>query len=364
MKTRLPAAAAAALLVLTGCTKSAPKSSDKVSQPGVEFNQTVDGDTTADDMVNQCRKGAPVSGRPVRVVTSAAPITSLVGQLAAGTGIIVEGVIPESSNSHTYELTAADTAKIAEADIIISNGLGMENGFAQAAEESAKVGALTCELGTAAVQKGDYLFDSTFTKEQEIPNPHAWMNPLTLLRYLDSARDALSSRAPSAIKKMDENYVKLSFQVLSLDAAMLKAVATIPVRNTTLYLFHDSLAYFATHFKMEIGLILQPPTFGDPVPVEVADAIAAMKSEGAVAFFAQSEFPGTYADDIAKSAGVTVATISDEDLPGSPGSAGHTIGESMKNTFVTVVETLGGDASAVKAVSTRLGLKDSAVYPG
>lgn len=362
MKFRLLAPLVAALLVVPGCAKKADRTSDKVSQPSGELNQVVDNDMTADDMVNQCRKSEIVMGRPVRVVTSAAPITSLVGQLVAGTDVIVEGIIPETSNSHTYALTAADREKIAAADIIISNGLSMENGFAEAVKSSAKAGALVCEIGTASVQKSDYLYDSTFAKDQGIPNPHAWLNPQTLLRYLNAARDAITVRAPSASAKMDDNYVKLSFQMLSLDTAMQTAVGTIPVRNRSIYLFHDSLAYFASHFKMEVGLILQPPTFGDPTPVELADAIAAMKSEKAPAFFAQSEFPGDYSTEIAGSAGVKVATLSDEDLPGTAGAAQHTIGRLMKDTFVTVVETLGGDAAALRKVSTDLGLKDSASY--
>ena len=362
MKFRVLAPVVVALLVVPGCAKKADRTSDKVSQPGGELNQVVDGDTTADDMVNQCRKGEIVIGRPLRVVTTVAPITSLVGQLVAGTDVVVEGIIPETSNSHTYELTASDTARIAAADVLISNGLSMENGFADAVRSAAKPGALVCELGTAALQKGDYLYDSTFTKDQGIPNPHAWLNPQTLLRYLNSARDAISTSAPSASAKMDDNYVKLSFQILSLDSAMQTAVGTIPARNRSIYLFHDSLAYFASHFKMEVGLILQPPTFGDPTPVEIADAIAAMKSEKAPAFFAQSEFPGDYSAGIADSGGVKVATLSDEDLPGSAGTAEHTIGRLMKDTFVTVVETLGGDASAVSKVSADLGLKDSASY--
>ena len=362
MKSRVLAPVAAAVLLLAGCTKSAAPS-DSVSQPAADLDQTVGGDTTADDMVSRCGKGVEVKGRPVRIVTTTAPLTSLVGQLVAGTGMVVDGIIPEGANSHTYDLTDADTEKISKADVIISNGMGMEKGFAGAIAAVAKAGAVSCELGTAAVQKSDYLYDSTFTKDAEIPNPHAWLNPQTLLRYMNSARDAVSAAATASRETIDDNYVKLSFQVLSLDTAMVEAVATIPVRHKTVYVYHDSLAYFASHFKMQVGLILQPPSLEDPTTPEIDAVIETIKKDKPPVFFAQSEFPGDYSARIADGAGVKVATLSDENLPGAPGDAEHTIGQLMKDTFVTVVESLGGDASAVKKLPTDLGLADKANYP-
>lgn len=363
MNKRLIAAFAVAALVFSGCTKStAPE--DSVSQPTDQINQEVENDATAENMAKQCAAGTGILDRPVRIVTSVAPVTSLVGQMVAGTDVVVQGIIPETANSHTYVLTPADTAKIAQADIIISIGLNMENGFAAAAQTAMKPSAVICELGTAAVQKSDYVFDATFTQDAGMPNPHVWLNPQMFLRFLNYARDAVTTVAMAAQKEVDDNYVRISQEILALDQAMTTATATVPDRHKSLYMFHDSLAYFAQHFKFDMGLVYQPPTMEDPTPVQVADAIAMMKNEGAVAYFANSEFPGAFNDEVAKGAGVKVSVISDEHLPGKPGSAAHTVGAMIKDDFVTIIEALGGDATAVKAVKIASGAKDRATYGG
>ena len=363
MSKRLPAALAVAAFLFAGCTKAAAPT-DTASQPTDQLNQVVDSDPSAENMAKQCTAGVPFTGRTLKVVTSIAPVTSLVGQLVSGTGISVEGIIPESANGHTYKLTPMDTSLIAEADVIISVGLRMEGDFTDAAASMAKEDAMVCELGTAAISRSDFLFDTTFTKENDVPNPHVWMNPEILLRFLNHARDAITTRATADVDRVDANYVKLSQQALDLDAAMVTATATVPARNTSLYLFHDSLAYFAAHFKYQIGLVVQPPSMDDPTPAQVADAVATMSSDKATVLFGNTEFPGDFHDEIALQAGAKVEMISDENLPGTPGSADHTYGAMLKKTFTTIVTALGGDASALRALDVDLGLEDKADYGG
>ena len=362
MQKRVLAMVMVATVVFSACTKSTSPE-DTVPQPTDEIAQDFESDPTAENMATQCSSGLPIDGGKLRVVTSIAPNTSLVGQMVAGTGIIVEGVIPESANSHTYELTPADIAKISKADIIIANGLGMEKNFGSASQTSMKEGATYCELATAAIDKSNYAYDLTFPEAGGFPNPHVWLNPAMGLRYLNSIRDAVTARTTDGRESIDENYVKLSQQMMALDKAMDTAVGTIPVRNKVIYTFHNSLPYFASHFKFDTGLVFQPPAFADPTPVEIADAIALMRNEKAPALIANTEFPGAFLDEVATGAGVKIITISDENLPGEPGQADHTWGARLRQDFISIVEGLGGDAAAVKAVKAGIGVKDTADYP-
>lgn len=362
MQKRVLAVVMVAAVVFSACTKStAPQ--DTIPQPTDEIAQDIESDPTAENMATQCSSGLPVENGPLRIVTTVASVTSLVGQMVAGTDAIVDGIIPESANSHTYELTPADIEKIKQADVIIANGLGMEKNFGSASQTSKKDDAVYCELATAALDKNNYAYDVNFPQENGFPNPHVWMNPGMALRYLNSIRDAITSRTAGERETVDANYVKLSQQMMTLDKAMYTAVETIPVRNRTIFTFHNSLPYFASHFKFETGLVFQLPTFQDPTPVEVADAIAIMKTAKAPALIGNTEFPGAFMDEVAKGAGVKVITISDEDLPGKPGQADHTWGGMMRQSFTAIVEGLGGDASALKAVKSGIGAKDAANYP-
>ena len=80
--------------------------------------------------------------------------------------------------------------------------------------------------------------------------------------------------------------------------------------------------------------------------------------------FGSEVFPSPVLEQIGKEAGVRyVDTLRDDDLPGEVDDADHSWGGLMKFDFVTIVEALGGDAAALKAVDVDLGVKDKAYYP-
>lgn len=58
-----------------------------------------------------------------------------------------------------------------------------------------------------------------------------------------------------------------------------------------------------------------------------------------------------------------VDVLRDEDLPGKPGDPEHSWAGLMRIDYVTMVEALGGDASALKTFVTRNVAPDMAKYP-
>jgi ABC-type Zn uptake system ZnuABC Zn-binding protein ZnuA len=92
--------------------------------------------------------------------------------------------------------------------------------------------------------------------------------------------------------------------------------------------------------------------------------IEQVKDEQVPAVFGSEVFPSPVLEQIGKEAGVRyVDTLRDDDLPGEVDDPEHSWGGLMRYDFVTIVEALGGDASALKAVEVDLGLKDEAYYP-
>ena len=365
MRKALLASAFCAVISLTGCTKANNvSSSDSVSQPTDNLDQTIADDSASENAITTCRSGKPVAGRPLKVVTTVSPITSIAGVLSAGTDIQVTGVIPEGSNSHTFEPPPSAAKTLAEADLIFVNGLNLDDPLKSLAEANKKPSAVICEVGTAAVPKSEWVFDFSFPEDAGNPNPHAWTDPPYVLRYINYIRDAMTAMAPATIPVVDSNYVKLSGVVTSLDQAMKTATDTVPVRNRKLLTYHDSFAYFALHYQYEVIGAIQPQSFSDPSPTDVAAIIEQVKQSQVPAIFGSEVFPSPVLEQIGKETGVKyVDSLRDDDLPGKPGEPDHSWGGLMKADFMTIVTNLGGDASAVKAVNTDIGLKDKAYYP-
>ena len=354
----------AAAMLLTACSGDSSTPADKVPQLS-EDPAGFDGDTSSSDNATLvCKSGAPREGSTLKVVTSVSPLTSLAGVLAAGTGIEVVGVVPEGTNSHTFEPPPSVAQDLAEADLVVVNGLGLEDPIIEMAQANMKEGAVLCEVGTAVILRSEWVYDFSFPQEAGRPNPHAWTNPASVLSYVTIMRDAMTQMLPSAIPTVDENYVKLSKLINELDGAMETATETVPVRNRKLLTYHDSFPYMARRYGYEIIGAIQPQSFSDPTPADVAGLIKQVKDEKVPAVFGSEVFPSPVLEQIGKEAGVRyVDTLRDDDLPGNLDDADHSWAGLMKFDFVTIVEALGGDASALRAVNVDIGIKDKAYYP-
>lgn len=350
--------------VLTACSGDSSTPADSVPQLSEE-PAGFDGDTeTSDNAMAVCKSGAPREGETLKVVTSVSPLTSMAGLLASGTGVEVVGVVPEGTNSHTFEPPPSVAKDLAEADLVVVNGLGLEDPIIEMAQANMKEGAVLCEVGTAVILRSEWVYDFSFPQEAGRPNPHAWTNPPSVLSYVTVIRDAMTQMLPSTISVVDDNYVKFSQLINQLDEAMKTATETVPVRNRKLLTYHDSFPYMARRYGYEIIGAIQPQSFSEPTPADVAGLIEQVRTEKVPAVFGSEVFPSPVLEQIGKEAGVRyVDTLRDDDLPGELDDPGHSWAGLMKFDFVTIVEALGGDAAALKAVNVDIGVKDKAYYP-
>ena len=307
--------------------------------------------------------GAEVKGRALRIVTTVAPLTNLVGLIVGSAGPVVQGIVPEGTNSHTFEPPPSAAATLEKADIIFVNGMSLEDPVLTLAQSNAP-NAVVCEVGTASLAEGGWIYDFAFPKEGGKPNPHLWTNPPLVLSYLTVIRDALAKADPQNIDKYDANYIATSQLVAKLDEAMIIATKTIPANDRLLLTYHDAYAYFARHFGYEVIGAVQPQSFEEPSPSDIAALIDQVNSKKVKAIFGSEVFPSPVLEQIGKETGVRyVDVLRDDDLPGNPGEADHSWGGLMKFDFITIVEALGGDATALKAVNVKISTTDKANYP-
>jgi ABC-type Zn uptake system ZnuABC Zn-binding protein ZnuA len=180
---------------------------------------------------------------------------------------------------------------------------------------------------------------------------------------LSTIRNVLVKADPTNIDKYDANYVLVSRLVMNLDEAMKVATATIPANDRNLLTYHDAYAYFARHFEYEVIGAIQPQSFEEPSPKDIASLIDQVKSKKVKAIFGSEVFPSPVLEQIGKETGVRyIDVLRDDDLPGEPGDAEHSWAGLMKFNYITIVEALGGDAAALKAVSIDAKISDNATY--
>jgi len=311
-----------------------------------------------------CGFGETIRGRPLNIATTVAPITSIVANIVGGTGSIVTGVVPEGTNSHTFEPKPSDAATLESADIIFINGLVLEEPTKDLALANIKTSANICELGTEVLPESEYIYDFSFPKEGGKPNPHLWTNPPMVKQYAQVVRDVLVRRDPTNAAIYESNFSAFALKIDELDDAIEIATATIPEDQRKLLTYHDAYAYFAKNYGFTVIGAIQPSSFDEPTPKEIGELILQVKSQKVKAIFGSEVFPSTVLEQIGAETAVRyVDVLRDDDLIGEPGDPEHSWLGLMRFNFVTIVEALGGDASALKSLDVRDVVKDEAKYP-
>jgi ABC-type Zn uptake system ZnuABC Zn-binding protein ZnuA len=287
-----------------------------------------------------------------------------VANIAGGTNTVISGIVPEGTNSHTFEPKPSDAKTLETADIVFINGLVLEEPTKDLALANLKNGAIICELGTEILPESDYIYDFSFPKEGGKPNPHLWTNPPMAKQYAQVVHDVLVRRDPANAATYESNLAAFVAKVDALDAAMVTATATVPETQRKLLTYHDAYAYFAVHYGYTVIGAIQPSSFDEPTPKEIANLITQVRESGVKAVFGSEVFPSPIMEQIGAETGVRyVDVLRDDDLIGEPGDAEHSWLGLMRFNYVTMVEALGGDASALKTLDVSDVSKDSAVYP-
>lgn len=320
-------------------------------------------------LLTACSAGSSGSGTGsagsdgLLVATTVSPLTSITAQIA-GDKARVEGIVPEGTNSHTFEPAPSVAQLLSTADVILVNGLKLEDPTVDLAKANKKDGTPIVEIGTQVLPESDYIYDFSFPKEGGKPNPHLWTDPLYAIKYAAVIRDALSKADPSNATTYAKNYDSFAAQATALADALRKDQATIPDGNRKLLTYHDAYAYFGKDFGWQIIGAVQPKNFSDPTPAEVAALIDQVKAQKVPTIFGSEVFPSAVLEEIGRATGARYEdTLRDDDLPGAPGDPDHSWLGLMKEDYITMVRGLGGTTTNLEAVSTASSVPDRAVYP-
>ena len=284
------------------------------------------------------------------VVSTVAPITNLIHNIG-GSSIELHGIVPEGTDSHTFEPSPSDIKWISSGDLFILNGLNLETPTEKLISSQKKKEAPVIKLGERVISQKDWIYDFSFPKDKGDPNPHLWLSVAYAMKYSEVIRDELIKSDPAHQENYIENTKAFLIKLNQLDEVIFETVQTIPPQNRKLVTYHDSWPYFAGRYGFTVIGAVQPSSFSEPSAREVASLIDQLKRLHVPAIFGSEVFPSKVLNQIGREAGVKyVSTLRDDDLPGDLSSAEHTYIGMMVENLKNIAGPLGGKTDFLKKI--------------
>lgn len=285
-------------------------------------------------MLSACAGAAPTAA-PSTSKLNVVATTTLVGDVVrqvGGDAIQLTVLLPAGVDPHRFEPTPQDAARLAEADLIVANGAGLEE-FLDRLLESAAGDAMViyASEGIALMEsveehhdEGEEAHEGEEEHSHESGDPHVWMDPNLVQVWVDNIEQALSKQDPANNSIYKENAEAYRKQLTDLDAWARQQVEQVPPANRRLVTDHKSLGYFAARYGFEqVGAVIPSVTsLAESSAQELAALEDAIRTQGVKAVFVGVSVNPSLAQRIAEDTGVQLVPIYTGSLSESDGPAG------------------------------------------
>ncbi len=273
-----------------------------------------------------CAVSAP--DRPTVYVTTNI-LGDVVGEIA-GPGIEVVTLMAPGADPHSFELSAQQAAGLRSADLVVSNGLGLEEGLAQHVAAAADEAVMVFEAG-AHVDTVEYADGAG-------PDPHFWTDPQQMIRVVDALEPVLAEL------DADADAAGTRSEREALDADMAQAFAAIPSERRALVTNHHVFGYLSARYVVRIlgAAIPGGTTLAAPSAADLQELVDAIDTAGVRTIFAESSQPDRLVQVLADEAerDVAVVELITESLAAS-GEPGDTYLDMMRVNTERIAAGLG-----------------------
>ena len=250
----------------------------------------------------------------------------------------VEVLIPRNSDPHDYQPTPRQVASVAVAELVIANGLGLEQGLADVLESSAQDGANVVEL---APDLDPLPFGEGEHDDHEDLDPHVWFDPARAGEAALMIAEALSAIDPTVdwqrrAEAYRDEMVQLSTEIETI-------LAEVPGSRRKLVTNHDAFGYFADIYGFEVVGVVIPggSTLADPSSAELVDLVDVIEVEQVPAIFTETSQSDDLARAVAAEVGDEIAIIElyTESLS-EPGSDADTLAGMLRENATRIADAL------------------------
>jgi zinc/manganese transport system substrate-binding protein len=253
----------------------------------------------------------PASAQPrLKVVASFSILGDFVKNVG-GDRVAVTTLVGADGDVHVYTPSPADVRELADARLLVVNGLGLEGWLPRLTEAAGgKASIVTATAGIAPIKAG---VDA---------DPHAWLSVANAQKYVANIRDALVAADPADADVFRQNAKSYLDRLEALDAETRQGVGQIPQAHRKVISTHDAFGYFADRYGIAFIAPVGVSTEAEPSARDIARIIAQVKTAKIPAVFLERIGDPRLMRRISEETGAKIGgTLYSDGLTGEKGDA-------------------------------------------
>lgn len=220
----------------------------------------------------------------------------------AGDAADVVSITKAGAEIHNYQPTPGDLIAAQDADLILWNGLNLEQWFAQFLSNLHDVPNVVVSDGVVPMSIGDGPYEGK-------PNPHAWMSPTNALIYVENIRQAFVQYDPANAATYTANAAAYSARIEATVAPIRAQLDAIPEQRRWLVSSEGAFSYLTRDFGLK-ELYLWPINADQQgTPQQVRRVIDAMRENQIPTIFSESTISPKPAEQVARETGAAYGGV-------------------------------------------------------
>jgi zinc/manganese transport system substrate-binding protein len=250
------------------------------------------------------------AAEPLNVVASFSILGDFVRTIG-GDHVNVTTLVGHDSDVHVYTPAPSDAKRIADAKLVIVNGLGLEGWMPRLVQSAgSKATIVTASAGIAPLKLGS------------AADPHAWQSVPNAKVYVTDIANALVAADPDDAELFRTQAKTYLEKLEALDREVRDAVAKIPPERRKVISTHDAFGYFAAEYGVQFIAPLGVSTETEPSARDIAAIIGQIKAQKIPAVFLENISDDRLIRRIAAETGAKVGgTLISDGLTGEKGPA-------------------------------------------
>lgn len=267
-----------------------------------------------------------------KVVTTFTVIADMAKNVA-GNAANVESITKAGAEIHNYQPTPRDILRARDADLVLRNGLNLEQWFEKFLANLGKVPSVTVSDGVEpmAIAGGAY---------QGKPNPHAWMSPENAVIYVENIRKGLSEIDPAHADTYAANAKAYADKIRAAVQPIRDILGKLPEDHRWLVTSEGAFSYLARDFGLKELYLWPVNADSQGTPQQVREVIDAMRKHQIKVIFSESTVSDKPAKQIASETGATYAGVLYVDSLSEEGGPVPTYLDLLRVTTETIAKGL------------------------